>query len=193
MMWQRADDQHADYTMLMSLVLDEEATEDEAARLREHVAGCESCARTWRRWQELDRRFTLAPVVPLPVDFSVAVAARIDQRVVEHARRRWFMAGLAVSSLVAVLVAVAALSIANGWYVQFLPAGGPLSVAWMGVASIVSWPVHAIIEFVERTGTPTVAAGAGALLCLTCALATAWLWIVARLSPAAEGRLVVAD
>src|SRR5512139_136178 len=100
--------QHTDFTMLMSLVLDDEATAAEAARLREHLAGCDMCARTWQRWQELDRRFTLAPVQPAPIDFAASVAARLDERMTEQVRRRWLMAGLALSWIVAMLVAVLA-------------------------------------------------------------------------------------
>lgn len=192
MMWQRADDQHADYTMLMSLVLDEEATETESARLRQHLAACDACTRTWRRWQELDRRLMLAPVIPVPMDFSVAVVARLDQRMAEHTRR-WFMMALAFSSLFAVLVAVLALGVANGWDVQLLPASGPMNVAWTGLASMGGWLIRALVEFVERTGTPAVAAGAGAIVCVTCVLATVWLWMVARLTPAPERLLAATE
>ncbi len=184
--------QHTEYTMLMSLVLDEEATAGEAARLREHLAGCEVCARTWQRWQELDRRFTLAPVLPAPIDFAAAVAVRLDERMAEQARRRWFMLGLALSCLVAVVFTVLALGVANGWQTQLL-AGGPWNAAWAGIASIGGWAYRAAAELVERMGTPTVAAGAGALLCLTCGLATVWLWMVERLSPTGGRGLVTAE
>lgn len=193
MIWQTADDQHTEYTVLMSLVLDDEATAAETARLRSHMASCEACARTWQRWQELDRRFTLAPVMPAPVDFSALVAARLDQRVAEHSRRRWFMVALALSSVAVMLVAVAAFGVASGWPLQLLADSGPLQAAWSGLASMGGWIVRAVIAFVEQTGTPTIAAGAGALLCITCALATVWLWMVARLIPASQRRLVVSD
>ncbi len=193
MMWQNADGQHAEYTLLMSLVLDDEASEAEAARLRAHVAGCDACARTWQRWQELDRKFELAPMLAAPMDFSVAVAARLDQHVAEHARRRWFMLGLAISWVAAVLIAVGALGVANGWYVSLLPGSGPLNAAWTGLTSMGGWMVRAVVAFVEQVGTPTVAAGAGALLCVTCALATVWLWMVARLTPASQRDFAVSD
>lgn len=185
--------QHTDYTMLMSLVLDDEATAAEAARLREHLVECDICARTWQRWQELDRRFTLAPLQPAPIDFAAAVAVRLDQRMAEQARRRWFMLGLALSCLVAMLFTVLAFGLASGWHWQLLSDGGPWSAAWTGIASIGGWMYRILAEFVTRLGTPTVAAGAGALLCLVCGLATVWLWMVARLSPPASGRLVSAE
>ncbi len=185
--------QHTDFTMLMSLVLDDEATEAEARSLREHLANCDGCARTWQRWQELDRRLAIAQMMPVPVDFSVAIAARLDQRIEEHRRRRWFMFGLAISSLVAVFFAVLAFGLANGWPMQLLPTSGPVSAGWEGVLIIGSWLFRALAGFVERMGTPTVAAGAGALICVTCGLATVWLWMVARLSPAGDGQFLSAD
>lgn len=193
MIWHEDEGQHAAYTMLMSLVLDDEATETEAARLRSHVASCEACARTWQLWQELDRRLTLAPVLPAPIDFSVAVAARLDRHVAEHGRRRWFMFGLALSWVAAMFVAVAALGFANGWHLLFFPDSGPLNAAWIGVAGMGGWFVRALVAFVEKMGTPTVAAGAGALLCLTCVLATVWLWMVARLTPVGQRRFAAID
>lgn len=192
-MGQRAAMQHSDYSLLMSLVLDDEATETEARSLREHLAACDTCARTWQRFQELDRRFELAPVMPVPVDFSVAVTVRLDQRMEEQRRRRWFMLGLAFSWLAAMLVAVLAFGVANGWHLQLLPDSGSLSAAWAGVSSIWGWLYRSGAGLVERTGTPTVAAAAGALLCVTCGLATIWLWMVARLAPAGERRFAAAE
>lgn len=185
--------QHTDFTLLMSLVLDGEATETEARALHEHLADCDACARTWQHWQELDRRLAVAPMASVPVNFAAAVAARLDQRVEEHRRRRWFMAGLALSSLVAVFFAVSAFGLVNGWPMQLLSGNGPASAGWEGILIIGGWLFRMAATLVERIGTPTVAAGAGALLCVTCGLATVWLWMVARLSPAGDGRFVSAD
>lgn len=186
MIWHNADGQHAEYTLLMSLVLDDEASEAEAARLRAHVASCDACAQRWLRWQELDRKFDLAPMLPAPMDFSVVVAARLDQHAAEHARRRWFMVSLALSWVAAIVVAVVALALVNGWRLPLQLDSGPLNAAWTGLAGMAGWFARAVIAFVEQTGAPTVAAGAGVLLCVTCALATVWLWMVARLTPASQ-------
>ncbi len=185
--------QHDEYTLLMSLVLDDEATDDEAKTLAEHVAGCTTCARTWQRWQEIDRRFTVAPMAPAPVDFSIAIAAQLDRRLEETRRRRWFMFGLALTWLVAVLASGLAFGLANGWHLQFLSAGGSVAALWAGVTSIGEWVFRGVAGVVERAGTPTVAAGAGALLVVTCGLATVWLWMVARLTPWSDRQMVQAE
>jgi anti-sigma factor RsiW len=193
MIGQRAAEQHNEFTLLMSLVLDEEATEAEARALREHVTGCDACRRTWQRWQELDRRFTLAPMAPAPVDFSILVAARLDQRLEERRRRRWLVAGMAGSWVVAMFIAVLAVGLVNGWPLQVLSSSSALNAAWAGVSSIAAWLFRALADLVERMGAPTVAAGAGALLCLTCGLATIWLCMVARLSPTSDAQFVSAE
>ena len=172
--------QHAEYTMLMSLVLDGEAREDEDARLRGHLRECEECRQTWQRWRELDRRLMAAPMVPAPMDFSALVLAQLDTRVSQEARRRWLIAGLALASLSAVLVALIALAFFNGWLVRFAPDQGPLAAAWAGVSSTGGWALREASEFFGEVGAPVLAAATGALLCLTCALAMAWLWVVAR-------------
>lgn len=172
--------QHAEYTMLMSLVLDGEARADEEVRLREHLRSCEDCRQTWQRWRELDRRLMAAPVIPAPVDFAALVLAQVDTRVAQEHRRSWLIAGLALASVSAVLFALLSLALVNGWFVGLAPDQGPLAAAWAGLASTGGWAAREMGVFFGEVGAPTVAAVAGALLCLTCALAMAWLWVVAR-------------
>lgn len=179
--------QHAEYTMLMSLALDGEAREDEEVRLRAHLRECEECRQTWQRWRELDRRLMAAPVIPAPVDFAALVLAQLDTRVAQEQRHRWLIAGLALASVSAALVALLALAFVNGWFVGLAPEQGPLAAAWAGLASTGGWALREAGEFFGEVGAPLVAAVVGALLCLTCALAMAWLWIVARVGAGVGG------
>jgi anti-sigma factor RsiW len=172
--------QHAEYTMLMSLALDGEACEDEELRLREHLRGCEECRATWQRWRELDRRLAYAPVMPAPVDFSALVLGQLDTRVAQERRRRWMIAALALASVAAAAIAVLALLIFNGWHAQLAPEQGPLAAAWAGLASTGGWALRSSSQFFAEVGAPTIAAAAGAVLCLTLALTMMWLWVVAR-------------
>jgi anti-sigma factor RsiW len=167
----------------MSLVLDDEATEAEAARLREHVGTCETCRETWRRWQELDRRFALAPVFPAPMDFAAAVSARLDQHAAEQVRRRWLMIGLGLAGIVVMLTAVVITGVTNGWLLSWISSSGWWTAAWAGLTSSGGILAREALAAAERLGAPTLAAVAGALLCVACGLGMMWLWMMARLSP----------
>lgn len=183
--------QHAEYTLLMSLVLDEEASDEEAARLREHLRVCDECGQTWQRWREVDRRLTLAPAIPAPVDFAALVLARLDSRIAEERRRRWFIAGFAAAWVGAVAVAILALGLANGWHLQLAPEQGPLAAAWAGLTSTGGWVLREASGALGNAGAPAIAAAMGALLCLTCALAMMWLWVVARVGAGSQLRVAV--
>jgi anti-sigma factor RsiW len=178
---------HGEFTMLMSLVLDGEATGDEGARLREHLRSCDVCALTWQRWQELDRRFALAPVLPAPVNLAASVAIRLNARQAEQVTRRWLMLGLALAWSAVVVIVVLSLGMANGWDLQLAPFQGPLTAAWTGLTGNGGWLWRAALSTVGQVGAPVVAAAIGALLCLTCGLVMAWLWLVARLTVSDQG------
>jgi predicted anti-sigma-YlaC factor YlaD len=174
--------QHAEYTMLMSLVLDGEACADEEVRLREHLRACDDCRQTWQRWRELDRRLLAAPVIPAPVDFSALVLAQLDARVAQERQRRWLIAGLTVAWLGAVLIALVSLAVSNGWHLQLAPEHGPLAAAWAGLATTGGWALREFTGFLSNIGAPTIAAVTGVALVLACGLAMMWLWVVARVS-----------
>jgi anti-sigma factor RsiW len=184
--------EHAEYTLLMSLVLDGEACADDEVLLREHLRSCDECRDTWQRWRELDRRLMAAPVIAAPVDFSALILAQIDTRVAEERRRRWFITSFAGAWLAAVAVSLMALAIVNGWHLQLAPAEGPLAAAWAGVTSATGWLFSEMAAFFGEVGAPTIAAATGALLCLTCALTMVWLWVVARVGAGSRG-LVAAE
>ncbi len=82
---------HSEYTLLMSLALDDEAGAADLARLHAHLATCAECRKVWARWQEMDRRFQAEPLVTAPVDLAHQVAARLEER--ELQRRRAALAG----------------------------------------------------------------------------------------------------
>ncbi len=183
---------HAEYTMLMSLILDGEGTEVEEARLRAHLGSCDACALTWQRWQELDHRFAIAPMLPAPVDLAANIAVRLSLRQAEQARQRWFMLGLALAWSGVMVFAVMALGVANGWQIHFSPQQGPLAAAFSVLASTGSWIWSEVLGFVARVGAPVIAAVTGTLLCLTCGLVMAWLWVIARLTVDGQGALAPA-
>lgn len=180
---------HTEYTMLMSLILDGEGDDLDRARLQEHLRSCGRCASTWQRWQELDRHFALAPMLPAPVDLATRVAGRLDTRQAEQARHRWFILGLALAWSVIVIFTVAALGFTNGWHNLLAPDQGPLAAAYSALASTGGWVWREFVGVVTQFGAPMIAATAGVLLCATCGLIMAWLWLVARLSMHGPGVL----
>ena len=174
---------HKDITLLMSLVLDGEATAEEEGALREHLHTCTGCASTWQRWQELDRRFEGAPMAMAPAGLAAAVLARVETAQVVSERRHSFALWLGLASAaVLVLAGLVALVVVN-WPLE-LP--GAASAAISGFAGVAGWLWREAVEVLATAGAPTVAATAGALLCLTCILAMVWLWIVNRGVPAGE-------
>lgn len=183
---------HTEYTMLMSLLLDGEGDDIDRARLQEHLRSCDLCALTWQRWQELDRRFTLAPMLPVPVDLATSFAARLDIRQAEQARQRWFMLGLVLAWSVVVIFTVAALGVTNGWHSVFAPDQGPLAAAVSALTGTGRWLWREALAVVAQVGAPAIAAITGALLSATCGLIMAWLWLVARLTVRGHGALASA-
>lgn len=175
----------ADYTILMSLVLDGEATADENAQLRAHVRSCAACAATWQRWQALDRRFALAPAVVAPQDFAVRLAASLERRQAEIAERRLLRS--AVFLMVAVMIAATGIiyAILQGWHVALIAGDGPVMALWTSAWSAAGSLWRAASDLVAAVGAPTLAAAVGGLLTLTGLLALAWYWIVARYAPGA--------
>ena len=180
---------HTEYTMLMSLILDGEGDDVDRARLQEHLRSCDRCASTWQRWQELDRHFALAPMLPAPVDLATRVAGRLDIRRAEQVRHRWFILGFALAWSVVVIFTVAALGVTNGWHNLLTPEQGPLAAAYSALASTGGWVWCEALGVVAQVGAPMIAAMTGILLCATCGLIMTWLWLVARLSVRGHGVL----
>ena len=184
---------HDEYTMLMSLILDGEGEDVDKARLQEHLRSCGTCGLTWQRWQELDRRFALAPVLAAPVDLAANIAARLDARQAEQTRQRWLMLGLALAWSAVAILAVAILGVAYGWHIQLAPDQGPLAAAFSVLASTAAWIWREALGVFAQVGAPAIAAVTGTLLSATCGLIMVWLWLVARLTVQGHGALASAE
>jgi anti-sigma factor RsiW len=166
---------HNDYTLLMSLVLDKEASAEEEAELRAHLRTCDECGVTWQRWQEIDRRFVASPLMPAPVGLVDLIITRVEQAQVVRTRRRHFVLWFGLAWVAAfVLTGGLALLVLN-WPSKASAAAG---AAVSGLLSVGQWLFAIAATTVANLGAPAVAATAGALLCLTCGLGMAWLWII---------------
>jgi len=169
---------HADYTMLMSVVLDGEATPDEMQRLREHLRACAACAGVWERWQAVDRRLDAAPLVSPALTFTENVMARIEAQSLKRRRARWLGSGLFMTWLAGSLLGLAVIGALVYWGSQYPgQASGAFFAALKGVDSA-TWILLGLLRFMGGVGAPALAAGVGLLATLTCLLGMLWLWVV---------------
>ena len=82
---------------LLSLALDDQLDEQEAARLETLLAQEPNCMERWNAWQAVDSYFQQVPAVLPPVDF----AAKFDERLAIRERRHRLRTGV-IFGLVAV-------------------------------------------------------------------------------------------
>lgn len=88
-----------EFTLLMSLRLDELLDAEEEQRFQGYLSQHAQCAQQWRRWQQLHLRFAQAPHMEPPLNFASQVATRLEQQ--ERQRQLWW--GAAVGALFMVL------------------------------------------------------------------------------------------
>jgi len=144
----------------MSAYLDGLLSVEEAGRLREHIAACDSCGRQWEAMQWVVARFEAEPPVLAPAGFTGSVLSRIEK---EQARRRLLLGtvGVLFSSLGYWVMAGAML--VAGWYLLGQPLtrlalfGAGSSAAWNIISACLSlaralWSVGALLA--ERVATP---------------------------------------
>lgn len=171
---------HSEYLMLMSAVLDQEATPAEAQRLNEHLRWCSVCGVQWRQWQALDKRLSAAPLLEAPAGLADRVVARLDEVMLRRRRARWLVLGL-FGGLAALATIVA---IWGGLAAALLPGGmARVSGLWMAIAQWLSalfLLLQGALVAVAGVGAPAVAGSVGVLACATCVLGATWLWLLKR-------------
>ncbi len=167
---------HGEYTLLMSLALDDEADADDLARLAAHLAACADCREVWARWQEMDRRLRAEPLVAAPVGLARRVAVRLGEH--EQRRARWLSSGLALGWLALVLLGLLAAVGMFVWLVIHLHQTGALASFATQILTAFNGLLRGVAAVVDSIGMPTLAAVMGGLACLTCGLAMVWLWLI---------------
>lgn len=171
---------HNEYTMLMSLALDKEATPVEIQRLDTHLRSCQACAEIWQQWRGLDRRLAAAPLLSAPVDLASRVCARLDEAELRVRRARWLSTGL----LAWWLSLAGAAALWGGLALTWLQSNPAIAVGW---ASIVLQWFSALLLLgrgawatITSLGAPALAGAIGVLACATCVLGVVWLWLIPR-------------
>ncbi len=94
----------AEFSLLMSLALDEALAPAEMARFQRYQATYPTLATQWRRWQQLDERLRAMPAMEPPPEFCANVLAQLDRRM--RRRRLWLGTGIAFLSFLLWLTAL---------------------------------------------------------------------------------------
>lgn len=130
---------HDEYSLLMSLALDNLLDAQEAHQLQTHLSTCEPCNQQWQTWQAIDRQFQVAPMLSPPVDFVQRVGTRLERA----EKRRETRVGLLLAGLTLLIWTIGfagigvllGLMIYNqvGWFGQTLHG---LAYAWTMLAVV---------------------------------------------------------
>jgi len=171
---------HNEIEMLMSLVLDGEATPAETAQVRAHLTTCVTCSETWRRWQALNTCLASASILNPPADFVASVTARLQERHQRRSRSRWFGSGM-VLALALVLIGFWLMVAMLVWWGYHHPL--EVGVALSSGAQLLS----SLTRIFRGLGTlfgsvdgMTLTIGAGCGLSLTFALVLLWGWVMSH-------------
>jgi anti-sigma factor RsiW len=183
---------HHEFTSLMSLVLDREATPAQATALRQHIAGCSECTATWREWQAVDVRLAAALVVSPPASLMVDVAARLVERNAQRQRRRRVASALLLAwggTLGALWLVT--LVLAAWGYSHPLEAGLLLSSGAQVMTSLTEL-LSGAQSFLRSLGQPVLALLSACFVSLTAGLVLLWVWVMVR-SDVPQGSVSIAE
>jgi predicted anti-sigma-YlaC factor YlaD len=170
---------HTQYTELMSLMLDYEASPAQEQMLRKHLPECPDCAAVWAAWQTLDTGFKGEPMIAPPPDLALRVANRIEERSSWRLWMRWLGVSLVIAWLgIAALTVLFAITVICWGLMHPLQAGMVLS-AGAHVLSGILWPVRTV-EMAFATAGLSLWAGVGSYLVTTAVLFRLWLWLASR-------------
>ena len=183
---------HEDYTLLMSQVLDKEATPTEATLLFRHLGQCATCAATWDRWRLLDHHLKAAPMIAPPRSLVPAVLSRLEGRH-QQLRRRWVGSGLLFMWGLIILAALVALALVVAWGVSHpLDAGIAISFAAQLLSGLTRFLRGFRLLFGGVGGT-ALSAVLGLYLIATGGLLLLWLRVISRRPGPALVRAVIGN
>jgi predicted anti-sigma-YlaC factor YlaD len=182
---------HPQYTTLMSLVLDREATPEQETQLRSHTGECRACAVAWAQWRVLDRRLAMAPTVAPPPTLLPSIMARLGERSARPSR-----GPLLASSVLLLWAGIAALfwCLVLGllWWGYSNPVALTLVVSSAtqvighAVSLLMTLPIHA--GELQQVALPL-----GVALALAGVAALVTLWVLLLLGTGTVGRKPVVE
>lgn len=169
---------------LMSLALDDQLDEADAARLEALLLANAELSADWQVWQSVDEAFRRAPSVAPPVGF----AAKFDTRLAQWERRRKLRVGVIFGLAALVLwgsafAGVAALG-AFFWTNQMIWLGSALHYIafwWMSVQQIVTLLVSGVDVLLDA---PQTWVAFVCYLCLSIGILVSWfVWLRRSVQP----------
>lgn len=175
---------HVEYTELMSLVLDGEATAQQVTALHTHTAVCSACAQTWGQWQALDTQLSAAPLLSPAPGLTDRVLARLEERRHRRFWPGWLGAGLFVT-WIAIAFTVLLMLLGGIWWgvTHPLQASVVLSASTHLLSGFI-WLVRGVETGLTGTGL-SLWVGLGVCATGVVLLASLWVWLVShRLSAA---------
>jgi predicted anti-sigma-YlaC factor YlaD len=179
---------HVEYTELMSLMLDNEASPEQVRTVQAHLKTCPNCTATWQQWQSLDARLKAAPMLTPSSELVTGVLNRLEQR---HRRRSmvgWLGAGL-LASWGVMTGMMLCLLVAGAWWGRANPlqASVVLSASSHLLSSLL-WPVRGMGIALASAGL-SLEAGIGGLIVVCGLLLALWVVLAARPSVLAQVRV----
>lgn len=169
---------HTEFTRLMSLALDNEASQTDLRRLHAHLETCPVCATTWAQWRVVDGRLAAAPLVVPAKSLAPLVSQRLAERALRRRRTRWVGAGLLLVWLSVFALVFVAISVLVGWVMGHPQQVAELLALVAGFLSGGVWLLRVLAGFIEQLGAPRLAAVTGLIATLTCGLGVIWLWVM---------------
>lgn len=169
-----------EFSLLMSLALDDLLDEEESQRFDELLAKYSAFAEEWQSWQELDRSFKLTPSVAPPASF----VHDVEMRLLQQERRRRLFWGIGLGTLVVLLcVGLIGGAVALSAYLLFNQAGLLTEVvrtlAYVSV-SIQNWFDTVLAAASTLVGTPQARTFAVLYLVVAGMLLAGWLRLLRR-------------
>jgi predicted anti-sigma-YlaC factor YlaD len=165
---------------LMSLALDDMASEEDRRELDVHLAGCEPCTMVWNAMSQASAMMYASPKVAAPAGFTRSVMGELEARQLRERQRRQGIA--TVVSLLALLTTVGLLiSIWAGvWWVDAVGFRLAVGSFFEQTADAISLLVRGMQVPLGLLGSTQVGIGAVSLTLIVGACAILWAAVLVR-------------
>ncbi len=175
---------HEDFTILMSLKLDNALNELDEERLNQHLETCETCQEQWASMQSLDKLFTAPAMLPAPNHFAQDVMWQIQRRKTMKLASQGGIAAIAillllqVVSLPWIISNLRQMRQASFWTAM----GTNLNQYLLYVFSLFEWLGRIGAQLVVRLRTPTGQIALVTLMSVILCLVVLWLVAISKSS-----------